>query len=251
MRGPLDVAHGMTLRSGGVSSGPYASLNLGLSVGDDPRAVASNRARVAQHFGVSLERVMRLDQVHGAVVRVAGEDPIGAEGDAIVSDDPAWLLAVSAADCLPVLVFDPGTGAVAAVHAGWRGAVAGVAMATIRVLRDRFGSRPADLRVWFGAAIRGARYQVGPEVADAFVEAGAPAAALWPDPEMPERFRADVAGLVRAQLLGLGVPAVHLFDAGVCTSADPRCYSHRRDAGKTGRHWAVIRAPAASRRPAR
>ena len=245
MRGPLEVPHGMTLRAGGVSRGPYATLNLGLSVGDDPRAVASNRARVAQHFGVSLERVMRLDQVHGTVVRVAGVDPIGAEGDAIVSDDPSWLLAVSAADCLPVLAFDPVTGAVAAAHAGWRGAVAGVAGATIDALRERFGSRPADLRVWFGAVIRGDRYQVGPEVAAAFEAAGAPDDALWPDPVVPGRFRADVAGLVRAQLLRLGVPGAQLFDSAVCTSADDRCFSHRRDAGATGRHWALIRAPAA------
>lgn len=234
----------MTLRTGGVSRGPYASLNLGLSVGDDPRAVAVNRARVAEHFGVTLERVMRLDQVHGSVVRVAGLDPIGAEGDAVVTDDPGWLLAVSAADCLPLLAFDPGSGAVAAAHAGWRGAVAGVVAATVETLRDRFGSRPADLRVWFGAAIRGERYQVGPEVAEAFVAAGAPESAVWPDSAAPGRFRADVALLARAQLVACGVPAAQVVDAGVCTSADARCYSHRRDAGRTGRHWALIRAPA-------
>ena len=244
LRGPLDVPHGMTLRAGGVSRGPYASLNLGLSVGDDADAVVANRSRVARHFGVAYERVMRLDQVHGAEVRVAGVDPIGADGDAIVSDDPDWLLAVSAADCLPVLMHDPHSGAVAAVHAGWRGAVAGVASAAVAALRARYGSRSDDLVVWFGAAIRGERYQVGPEVAQAFARAGAPAHAVRPDPAEPGRFRADVATLVRAQLVRAGVRPQQVHDAGVCTSGDPRCFSHRRDAGLTGRHWAVIRAVA-------
>ncbi len=244
MRGPLAVPHGMTLRAGGVSRGPYATLNLGLSVGDDPDAVAANRSRVARRFDVAIERVMRLDQVHGSVVRVAGVDPIGADGDAIVSDDPDWVLAVSAADCLPVLMHDPRSGAVAAVHAGWRGAVADVASAAVAVLRARYGSRSGDLVVWFGAAIRADRYQVGPEVAEAFARAGAPEHAVRPDPGHPDRFRADVATLVRAQLLRAGVRPHHLHDSGVCTSADPRCFSHRRDAGLTGRHWAVIRAGA-------
>ena len=242
MRGPLRVPHGMSLRSGGVSRGPYATFNLGSSVGDEVAAVATNRERFAASFGVDLAAVMRLDQVHGATVRVAGVDPIGADGDALVSDDPDWLLVVSAADCLPVLMHDPVTGAVAAVHAGWRGAVNGVVPAAVAMLRERFGSAPGDLEVWFGAAIRGPRYQVGHDVAEAFRGAGAPDSALWPDPREPGRFRADVATFVRAQLLQLGLASARLSDAGVCTSADPRCYSHRRDAGRTGRHWAAIRA---------
>ncbi len=232
----------MTLRAGGVSRGPYATLNLGLAVGDDPQAVGVNRARVAASFGLPLERVMRLDQVHGADVRVVGDDAIGAEGDAVVSDDPDWLLAVSAADCLPVLLHDPRTGVVAAVHAGWRGAVAGVVPATLAVMRERFGVAPSALQAWFGAAIRGPRYQVGPEVALAFRRAEAPAEALWPDPEVQDRYRADVPALVRAQLLRWGVPNDQVADSRVCTSADRRCFSHRRDAGRTGRHWAIIRA---------
>jgi polyphenol oxidase len=219
----------MGLRAGGVSRGPFATLNLGLGVGDDPAAVAVNRARFASHFGLTLERVMRLDQVHGATVRVAGPDAVGRQGDAVISDDPAWL-------------HDPVRGAVAAVHAGWRGAVAGIAAATVTALRECYGCRPSDLVAWFGAAIRGPRYQVGAEVAEAFVRAGTPPEALWTDVGSPGRYRADVPALVRAQLLRLGLRAAHVFDSGVCTSGDPRCYSHRRDAGRTGRHWAVIRA---------
>jgi polyphenol oxidase len=242
LRGTLAVPHGVTLRDGGVSRAPFDSLNLGASVGDDPVAVTENRRRVARHFGVEHRRVMRADQVHGAVVLVAGEDALGREGDALVSDDPAWLLAVGAADCLPVLVHDTRRGAVGAVHAGWRGAVAGVAVAAIAEMASRYGSHAGELDVWFGPAIRGACYQVGPEVIEAVVAAGGAAEAWWPDPTAPDRFRLDVPALVRAQLEGEGVPPARIADSGVCTHCDPRCYSHRRDRGRTGRHWAVIRA---------
>lgn len=231
----------MTLRSGGVSVGPFATLNLGASVGDDPSAVARNRALVADAFGVPLARVMRLDQVHGAAVRIAGVDPIGSEGDAVITDDPSWALAVSGADCLPVIVHDPVRGAVGAAHAGWRGAVAGVVPALIEALGDTYGSRPADLEVWFGAGIRGRSYQVGPEVAEAFAGAGAPDHAVVADEGAPGRFRADVATLVRAQCERLGVRPGAIADSGVDTALDERCFSHRRDAGRTGRHWALVR----------
>lgn len=234
----------MTTRSGGVSSGAYASLNLGLSVGDDAGAVATNRGLLAATFGVPLERIMRLDQVHGATVRVAGVDPIGSVGDAVIGDDPSWLLAVSAADCLPVLLADAESGAVGAAHAGWRGAVAGVVPAVVEAMRSRYGSRAAALEVWFGAAIRGDRYQVGPEVAAAFERVDAPATAVWPDPGVPGRYRVDVPSLVRAQLERLGVPSGSIHDAGACTAGDDRWYSHRRDGGVTGRHWALVRAVA-------
>jgi polyphenol oxidase len=242
LRGDLRAPHGVTLRDGGVSVAPYATLNLGASVGDDPAAVAENRRRVAQHFGVGVARVMRVDQVHGAAVEVAGEANLGREADALVSDDPSWLLAVGAADCLPVLVHDTRLGAVAAVHAGWRGAVAGVAPAAIARLAERFGSAAADLDVWFGPAIRGPCYQVGREVIEAVAAAGGDAAAWWPDPDGGDRYRLDVPALVRAQLVGAGVAPERISDSGICTHCDPRCYSHRRDRGRTGRHWAVIRA---------
>jgi polyphenol oxidase len=246
LQGPLRVPHAVTLRAGGVSAPPFASLNLGSSVGDDPRAVAENRRRVAGHFGVPPSRLMRASQVHGASVLVAAEEAVGLEADALVSDDPAWLLVIGAADCLPVLLHDTRRGAVAAVHAGWRGAVAGVARATVAELGRCYGSRPDDLDVWFGPAIRGACYQVGPEVIAAVAEEDA--ASWWPDPERPGRYRLDVPGLVRAQLIAAGVPPARVADSGVCTHCDPRCFSHRRDQGRTGRHWAAIRADPAGGR---
>lgn len=243
-RGPLAAPHGFSPRAGGVSVGPYAALNLGASVGDAATAVAENRRRVRAAFGVPEERWMTASQVHGARVLVAGRDPVGAEADALVTDDPAWALAISAADCLPVLLLDARTGAVGAAHAGWRGAVAGVVAATLEAMAARFGTAPGDLRAWLGPAIQGACYQVGPEVVEAARAAGAPEHAVHPDPGVIGRWRFDVPAMVRAQLIAAGVPEAGVAVSTTCTHcATDRCFSHRRDAGRTGRHWAVVRPP--------
>lgn len=244
-RGPLPVAHGFSPRAGGVSARPWHSLNLGLSVGDDPAAVVENRRRVARAFGVELESVARLDQVHGAEVHEAAPGVTGRDGDALISDDPRWLLAVSAADCLPIILVDARLGAVAAVHAGWRGAAAGVAAAAVRALSRRYGSDPADLQAWLGPAIQGPCYQVGPEVVAAVrADPTVSAAVAWPDPTVAGRWRLDVPGAVRAQLEASGVVPAAIAVSDTCTHcAADRCFSHRRDAGRTGRHWAVVRAP--------
>jgi len=243
-RGPLPVPHGFSPRVGGVSRGPWRELNLGASVGDDPAAVLENRRRVAASFGVGLDRVARLDQVHGAVVHEAGADVVGRDGDGWISDDPGWLLAVSAADCLPLLMVDRRLGAVAAVHAGWRGAAAGIARVAVSALGRRYGSDPADLQVWFGPSIRGACYQVGPEVVAAVTrDPSVPADVAWPDPEVEGRWRVDVPAAVRAQLEAAGVAPDAISVSATCTHcAADRCFSHRRDRGRTGRHWALIRA---------
>jgi len=244
-RGPLSAPHGFSPRAGGVSRPPWDELNLGAAVGDDAAAVSENRRRVAAAYGVAVERVVRLDQVHGATVHRAGPGVAGREGDALIGDDPAWLLAVSAADCLPLLLLDARRGAVAAVHAGWRGVAAGVAAATVAALGRHYRSDPADLLAWLGPAIQGACYQVGPEVVAAVrADPSVPAEAAWPDAGAPGRWRLDVPASVRGQLVAAGVPAAAIAASDTCTHcAAERCFSHRRDRGRTGRHWAVVRAP--------
>lgn len=242
-RGKLPLPHGFSPRRGGVSVAPFDGLNLGLSVGDDPQAVGSNRERVAAAFGFSLARVARLNQVHGAQVRFAEAGVIGVEGDALVSDDPGWLLAISAADCLPVLMLDSATGAVAAAHAGWRGVAAGVVLATVRALVARTGSDPCRFQVWLGPAIQGGCYQVGPEVVAALLaDPTVPAAVARDDPQVAGRYRLDVPAAVRAQLLALGVPASAIEQSSVCTHCHPGCFSFRRDGRASGRHWALLHA---------
>ena len=235
--------HAFTTRRGGVSAGPFASLNLGASTDDDAADVEENRHRVATAFGADPARLAGVRQVHGTRVvdaRYAGED---VAADALVASEPGWTLRISVADCVPLLLVAPERGVVAAVHAGWRGTAAGIVAATLGHLLDGFGVRPGELHAAIGPAISGPRYQVGPEVVRALREAGAPASVATPDAE-EDRFRASVPEAVRALLIGGGVAAERIHAGGWCTATDSdRFYSHRRDAGRTGRHWALIATP--------
>ncbi|MDZ7707991.1 MAG: peptidoglycan editing factor PgeF [Trueperaceae bacterium] len=236
--------HAFTTKSGGVSEGPYAELNLGRSVDDDPDAVNENRRLVLEAFGADPERTATIHQVHGAEVVEAHEAGPEVRADGIVTDDPAWTLAISVADCAPVLLVDPAHGAVAALHAGWRGVVAGIVDAGVEALAGRFGSRPDRMRVAIGPHISGPRYQVGPEVVEAFMDAGFPDGVARPDPDASGRFLLSVDAAVRVALARCGVRPGHVADGGWCTASDARrFFSHRRDRGSTGRHWALLRPP--------
>ncbi len=238
----MAVMHGFTTRSGGVSGGPYGSLNLGLSSGDDETSVAENRLRVLAAFGVDELNVCAFSQVHGNRVLTGEPSWFLEEADAAVSDTPGVALVVSTADCLPVLFHDPLTGAVGAAHCGWRGTVQGAAAAALTKMTELYGTDPADVRVAFGPAISAANYQVGSEVVAAFRDAGFPESVATPDGT--GRFLLDVPGANRWQLLQNGVQAGNLWESGLCTYGDPeRFFSHRRDAGRTGRHWALIKKP--------
>jgi hypothetical protein len=235
--------HGFTTRAGGVSEGPYASLNLGASVGDDPDAVAENRRRALDAFGAETARTARVRQVHGTRVVPAAEAGDDVEADALVASDPGWTLAVSVADCVPVLLAEPASGAVAAAHAGWRGLVAGVVEATVAALAERTGSRPGDLWAAIGPHVTAPRYQVGPEVVEAFAEHGFAAAHATPDPRTEGRFLLSLEGGVREALGRAGVTPERVASGGWCTAGDAATFfSHRRDGGRTGRHWALIRS---------
>src|ERR1700724_2163519 len=161
----------VTARSGGVSSGPYESLNLSLSVGDDPGCVRENRRRLATAFGADLGDFVFARQVHGAGVRVvtdadrgAGafqlDDALGSAGeagraggaDALVTTSPGVVLAILTADCVPIVLHDPVAGVLACVHAGWRGTVAGVTAAALAAMQA-LGSRPSDVIARLGPAI--------------------------------------------------------------------------------------------------
>ena len=157
--------HGFFTRVGGVSEGLYASLNCGPGSADAPGNVGENRARIAQHLGSPQTDVVTLYQVHSAVaLTVAG--PVAAENrpkaDAIVTSTPGLAIGVLTADCAPVLFADPQAGVVAAAHAGWRGAVAGVLEAAIAEM-ERHGAKRANIRAAIGPTINQDSYEVGPE----------------------------------------------------------------------------------------
>lgn len=233
--------HAFSTRSGGVSDGPFASLNLGLSSGDDRERVETNRARMLARFGSRRDRVVAFDQVHGDRVLTGGPGWFDEEADAAVTGDDTTLV-VSVADCFPLLFLDPASGAVGAAHCGWRGTALGLAAKVVRTMMERFGSDPARLRVVVGPGIRGPCYQVGPEVMAVFRRAGFPDAVGVPDDA--GRFRLDLVAANRYALTSVGVAPEHVLDTGACTHCErERFFSYRRDGGITGRHWALVRRP--------
>ena len=215
----------VTTRAGGVSDGPYATLNLSLSVGDDPALVLENRRRLATALGAGPEDFVFARQVHGSGVRVVGEADAGSgafslddaipDADALVTRSPGVLLAILTADCVPIVLHDPVAGVLACVHAGWRGTVARVSAAALAAMQT-LGSRPSQVIAGVGPAASPARYQVGADVHRAVTDAFGPATAadfLRPD-DTPDRWLLDLWAANRFLLLEAGVPAaqVHVTD---------------------------------------
>jgi YfiH family protein len=227
--------HGFTTRRGGVSDPPFDSLNLGGFVSDDPARVAENWRRLRNATGLGFARVR---QVHGArAVQASAPTAPLEEADVVVSAEPAVAATVSVADCVPLLLADRRTGAVAAVHAGWRGTLERAAAAGVEALRAA-GSRPADLLAAIGPSIGPCCYEVSPDLAGRFradmspevVRAGAgagPHLDLWK------------ANLLVLEASGVAADRVDVLHR--CTACERDLFfSHRRDAGRTGRQVAFI-----------
>ena len=216
-----------TLRTGGCSLGPYASLNLAAHVGDDPAAVARNR-RLLREAAALPDEPLWLEQVHGTAV--AAHDGVAAvpRADASIATTAGRVCAVLTADCLPVVLADRAGSRVGVAHAGWRGLVGGVVEATVAALHCPAG----ELLAWLGPAIGPAAFEVGPEVREAFTTRSPSLAGCFVE-NARGRFQADLYGLARRQLALAGVSAVYGGDG--CTASDPRrFFSFRRD-GTTGR----------------
>ena len=223
----LPARHGFFTRRGGVSAGPYASLNCGLSGGDRPDSVAENRARAARRVGAEPAALVGLTQVHGAaVVRVAEPWPPGAgpRADALGPDRPGVALGVVTADCAPVWLADPAAGVIGAVHAGWRGAAAGVLEAAVAEMAA-LGAAPGRIRAAVGPCIGRASYEVGPDVRDAVTGHDPADARFFAPGRDAHHWWFDLAGYCARRLRGLA--EVEVLDAD--TAADEaRFFSHRR-----------------------
>lgn len=225
-----------TTRQGGVSAAPYASLNLGGGVGDEPGAVLTNRAVVAARAGLAPDRLVFMNQVHSRVVHtVVPGQPVPPGVDGIVTAHPGIGLAVLVADCVPLVAHDPEAGVIAAVHAGRPGAAAGIAMATLEAMQAS-GARRDRIRVRLGPAVCGRCYEV-PEDMRADVDARLPGSAAetsWGTPSL------DLRRGLGHQLAAAGVGEVTIDER--CTMEDPELYSYRRD-GLTGRFAGIIWTP--------
>ena len=177
-----NISHFVTTRQGGVSKGAYASFNPGEYSGDNPEAVRANRKLLSDAIRIPSERIFAPFQVHGAEVRSIEpsflslpleEQQLYMHGvDALVTDVPDVCIAVSTADCVPVLLYAPDVKAVAAVHAGWRGTVLRIAGKTVRILMDEYGADPRLMKAGIAPSIGPEAFEVGEEVVDAFREVG-------------------------------------------------------------------------------
>jgi YfiH family protein len=241
-----------TVREGGVSVGPYSSLNLGSRCGDNPQHVIENRHRVVNALGVE---PLWLHQVHGVTVLEVGPHPgLGSsffrgaspeapdaepQADASVVRQTHRAAVALTADCMPLLFCTPQKRVVAAAHAGWRGMAAGILEATLEAM----AVAPRDIMVWLGPTIGPSAFEVGDEVRAVFVAQSANAARAFTssnDPgNAPVKWQANLVTLARQRLTACGVE--HIYGGNHCTASNPtQFYSHRRDLGVTGRMGSFI-----------
>jgi len=224
---------------------PHFFTTRALQLRNDSARAPADWARVAAGIGVPPTRLQRMRQVHGcatmAVGAVGADDP---EADALITNQPEVALVVRVADCVPLLIADPRRGAVAAVHAGWRGTAAGIPAAAVRRLQREYGCDPADLLAAIGPAIGACCYQVGPDVRHAFQQAGHPLSALdrWFTPDEGDRWRLDTWASNRDQLIAAGLSPARVYVAGLCTRTHVEHFSsYRVEGAATGRNLGVIR----------
>jgi len=286
------LVHAFSTRCGGVSRPPAAGLNLGFTDSDRRARVEANRRLFLEALGAGEFSLAELRQVHSAAIYRAAGTPRGnlqycpagcgpirgatgaslgaapegrRPGDALLTDQHGVLLSVRSADCMPVLLVDRRKRVVAAVHAGWRGALARVVEKTVGEMRREFGSRPPDILAAIGPSIRTCCYEVGAEVHDAFSSRFARPERFFRKPVQPSstaeryplaflaaeppghgtadapRVHLDLAAVARAQLEGAGVPLANVEVAEFCTACRAALFfSHRREGSRTGRLMAVI-----------
>lgn len=235
------LRHAFFTREGGVSRGIYASLNCGFSSEDDPEAVRANRARALNALGLAPDRLHTGKQVHGTNVITAHEpwpEPPRTLADAVVTARPGLTVAVLTADCAPVLLADPEAGVVGAVHAGWRGALAGVLEAALAAMAA-LGASPERIAAAIGPCIGQASYQVGPEYRAEFLAADPASATFFTPADETGRCRFDLEGYVARRLHRAGIGLVEAL--GEDTVADPeRYFSNRRTQQQGGGRFGLL-----------
>ncbi|GAB4193982.1 MAG: peptidoglycan editing factor PgeF [Phycisphaeraceae bacterium] len=241
------VPHGFTTRIGGISPAPFDTLNLAAMV-NDPASdastnVAENFRRVRTALGCRRHIRVQVNQVHGREVWVPPAHPVrpvdAPRADAIATDKPGLMLMVRVADCVPVLLASRDGRVVAAVHAGWRGVVAGVVTNAVREVETLAGpGHASDLVAAVGPCIGPDRFEVGPEVAEAFESVGLQDAIVEYDNAKPH---IHLSQAVAHQLIQTGIDPGRIDRTDRCTyNESQEFFSHRRDRGRTGRQAALI-----------
>ena len=237
------ITHGFSLRTGGHSAQPFDTLNIARAVGDDPTHVQANLDALAAAIGYAPEALFEVSQVHGNVVRVvrADEDQVAVrqeEADVLVALEPNVAIGIRVADCIAALIVDPRSGAVAGVHAGWRGVVSRAADAAIDVLVREANAQISDLVVATFPHIRSCCFEVGDDVAQTIASASDATNAIDRNHDKPH---VNLLSVLQAQLLQRGIEREHLQDIAGCTHCEPqRFFSFRRDGKRSGRHLAIV-----------
>jgi polyphenol oxidase len=234
-----EIIAAQSTRLGGVSPELFG-MNLSSHVGDEQTNVDENRHLYFEAIGIPTDaKKVYQNQVHSAnVAVVSGDEGIVKENDALISAEPNVLLGVSVADCTPVLLYDPVTTLIAAVHAGWRGTEQMIALATIRKMIE-LGSMPENIYGFIGASASKEKYEVGFEVATLFEERYLTQLDKVSDTGAP-KYLLDVKSANLDQLLYLGIPREQIEVSPLCTTSDERLHSYRRDGKRSGRMLAVI-----------
>jgi polyphenol oxidase len=241
----LPVRHGFFTRRGGVSTGPYASLNCALAGQDSREAVLENRARVARALGADPARLVSLTQVHGIDVAYAETPWLPGEGpraDAAVTNRSGITIGIVTADCAPVLFVDPVAGIIGGAHAGWRGAVAGVLEATLAAM-ESLGADRGRIIAAVGPCIGAASYEVAADLRDAVLARDATDARFFGEGQRVDRWQFDLAGYCINRLQAAGAGSVSAL--GLDTLAEEQSFfSHRRrtlgGGGLIGHQMSVI-----------
>ena len=253
-KGPLEYLaaeeitcpHAFTTRFGGVSKGHLDSLNIGIHRGDEPENVLKNYEILGKAVGFDVKKSVLSHQVHSDIVRVVTAADAGAglfgpeleECDALITNTPGLALVVFTADCTPVLLHDPVTGAVGAVHAGWRGTAAQIAGKTVAAMTREFGCRPGDIRAAIGPNIGFCCFQTHADVPRAMVDSFGSEAENWIRPE-GDKYYVNLKALNALALRRAGVTHIQISeDCTVCQSR--RFWSHRVTQGQRGSQGAII-----------
>ena len=241
----IKAPHCFTTRIGGVSEGIWSSMNLGLHRGDDPEKVAENYRILGKCIGFELEDLVLTHQTHSDIVRKVGRaDCAGIdshtypESDGLITNEPGVALVIFTADCTPILLHDPVTGAVGAVHAGWRGTASGIVKKCVEAMVREYGCDPADIHAAIGPNIGQCCFQTDREVPDAMIAALGHAAKEFIEPR-EDKYYVDLKEMNALWLRRSGVRNIEISIS--CTACRPdRFWSHRVTNGERGSQGAVI-----------
>ena len=224
-----------TTRLGNAHSGLYPGFNLGESVGDDLDLVKANKDKLCQMLGFGREQLYKSKQVHGTSVKYVTSGGYDEGYDALITDQQNVLLAVTVADCVPILLYDEEHKAIAAIHSGWKGTEGNIINNTLLAMATSFGTHTLRIKAFIGACISGKNYEVGEDVASHFD------AVFYSPSRNANKYMLDLKMVCKSQLQEAGVPEKSIEVSHYCTfEHNDLFYSHRKEKGKTGRMLAVI-----------